>query len=162
MYVFNFFNRFVTTKLLQKRIVIEIGIYKKLLRTTSNSFWLMYFFSIVCLLHSFEISSSNENQLSIVIPNRVIQFSDSISLLSIWSFNRITYFIDFCSKINWNLSGFTIMLLFANQFTAYSDSLFNFEAMCLHFWMQLRLHCHLKNYKYQNLLISLASHQEIY
>ena len=162
MYVFNFFNRFVTTKLLQRRIVIEIGIYKKLLRTTSNSFWLMYFFSSFCLLHSFEIWSSNDDRLSVVIPNRALEFSDSISLLSIWSFNRITYFIDFCSKINWNLWGFTIMLLFANQFTAYSDSLFNFESMCLHFWMQLRLHCHLQNYKYQNLLISLASHQEIY
>ena len=143
MYVFNFFNRSVTTKLPQKRIVIEIGINKKLLRTTSNSFWLMYFFSNVCLLHSFEIWSSNDNRLSIVIPSRVIEFSDSIALLSIWSFNRITYFIDFCSKINWNLSVFTIMLLLANQFTAYSDSLFIFEAMCLHFWMQLRLHCHL-------------------
>ena len=126
MYVFNFFNRSVTTKLPHKRIIIEIGINKKLLRTTSNSFWLMYFFSNVCLLHSFEMWSSNGNRLSIVIPNRVIEFSDSITLLSIWSFNRITYFIDFCSKINWNLSGFTMMLLLANQFTTYSDSLFNF------------------------------------
>ena len=92
----------------------------------------MYFFSlniafscIDALLHSFEIWSSNDNWLSIVIPKRVTKFSDLISLLSIWSFSWITFCVDFCRSINWDFSGFTIMLLFLNQFTSDSDSFFN-------------------------------------
>ena len=75
MNVFNFFNRFISTKVPHKRAVIEIGIYKTGIYTTSNSFWLMYFFSLNiafscmdALSHSFEIWSSNDNRLSIVIP----------------------------------------------------------------------------------------------
>ena len=83
------------------------------------------FSCIDALLHSFEIWSSNDNWLSIVIPKRVTKFSDLISLLSIWSFSWITFFVDFCRSINWDFSGFTIMLLFLNQFTGDSDSFFN-------------------------------------
>ena len=140
----------------------------KLLRTTSNSFWLMYFFSmniafscIDALLHSFEIWSSNDNRLSIVIPKRVTEFSDLISLLSIWSVSWITFFVGFCRSIIRDLSGFTIKLLFLNQFTANSDSFFNISSNVSLFWMQLKLHCHLQNYKYQNSLIPLASHKGI-
>ena len=136
--------------------------YIKLLRTTSNSFWLMCFFSlniafssIDALLHSFEIWSSNGNRLSVVVPKRITEFSDLISFLLIWSFSGITFFIDFCRSTNWNLSGFTIMLLFLNQCTANTDSSLMFQAMCLFFWMQLKLYCHLQNYKYQNSLIPL-------
>ena len=138
----------------------------KLLRTTSNSFWLMYVFSlnkafscIDVLLHSFEIWSSNYNRLSLVISIRVTEFSDLISLLSIWSYSWITFFADFCKCINWILSVFTIMLLFLNQFTTNSDSFFNVSSnISLFFWIQLKLYCHLQNHKYQNSLIPLASH----
>ena len=131
MYVSNFFNRFINTKVTHKEAVIEIGIYESV-KNNFQLFWLMYFFSLNiafscmgALLYSFEIWSSNDNRLSIVIPKRVTKFSDSISLLSIWSFSWITFFVWFCGTINWSLSGFTIMLLFLNQFTADSDSFFN-------------------------------------
>ena len=114
--------------------------YVKLLRATFSSFWLMYFFRLnkafSCmdvLLHSFEIWLSNDNWLSIVIPKRVTDFSDSISLLSIWSFSWITFFVNFCRSINWNLSEFTIMLLILNQSTADSDSFFNVSRNALLF-----------------------------
>ena len=147
-----------------KGTVIEIGIYKTV-KNNFQFFLLMYFFSlniafscIDALLHSFEIWSSNDNWLSIVIPKRVTKFSDLISLLSIWSFSWITFFVDFCRSINWDFSGFTIMLLFLNQFTGDSDSFFNVSNNVSFFWMQLRLYCHLQNHKYQNSLIPLASH----
>ena len=82
MYVSNFLNRFITTKVLHKGAVIEIRKYKTV-KNTSNSFWLMYFFSldiafscIDTLLHSFEIESSNDNQLSIVTSKKVAKFAD--------------------------------------------------------------------------------------
>ena len=163
MYFVNFFSRFISTKVPHKGAVIENGIYK----TVRDNFqlFLAYFSSldiafscIDAMLHSFEIWSSNDNRLSIVIPKRVTEFSDSISLLLTWSFSWITFFVNFCKSINWNLSGFTIMLLFLNQFTADLDSFLMLQAMFLYFWMQSKLYCHLKNYKYQNFVIPLASH----
>ena len=131
MYVFYFFNRVISTKVPHKGAVIEIGIYK----TVKDNFQLFLahlflqseflFSSINALLHSFEIWSSNGNQLSVVMLKRATQFWDLILLLSMWSFSCITFFLDFCRSINWNLSGFCIMLLFLNQFTANSDSFFN-------------------------------------
>ena len=118
MYVFNFSIDLLVIKCNTRVQKLKLE-YIKLLRTTSNSFWLMYFFSldigfscIDALLHSFEIWSSNDNRLSIVIPKRVTEFSDLISLSSIRSFSGIIFFVDFCRSINWNLSGIPIYCRF--------------------------------------------------
>ena len=94
MYVFNFFNRFISTKVPHKGTVIETGIYK----TVKNDFQLFLahvflqsiniaFSCMDALLNNFYRWSSNDNQFSIIIPKRVTKFSDSISLLLIWSFS---------------------------------------------------------------------------
>ena len=80
MYVFYFFNRVISTKVPHNGAVIEIGIYK----TVKNNFQLFLahlflqseflFSSIDALLHSFEIWSSNGNQLSVVMLKRATQF----------------------------------------------------------------------------------------
>ena len=90
----------------------------------------MYFFSVNiafscmdALSHNFKIWSSNDIRLSIVIPKRGTEFSDSISLLSIRTYQfEITCFADFCRSIIGN--GFNIMLLFLNQVTAVLGSFF--------------------------------------
>ena len=66
------------------------------------------------LLYSFEIWSSNDNWLSKAIPksHQILRFNFVVIELRV--FLELIFIVDFCRSINWNLSGFTIMLLFLN------------------------------------------------
>ena len=165
-YIFSFFKRYLILKCHSRGHKLE---YIKLLKTSYSSSWHKYFFSLNivfscmdALLHKFETWSSNDNQLSIVITWRVTEFSDLISLLSIWSCSWIICFVDICSSINLNLSGFTIMLIFLNQFAVDSNPFFNVSSNVYLFLDASELYCHLQNYKYHNSLIPLACHYGIF
>ena len=142
--------------------------YIKLLGPTFNSFWSMHFFILnidfSCmnvLLDIFKIWSTSDNRLSIAIPQRVAKFSDSVSLLSIWSFSWVTFSVDCYRNIIGIYAGSLSRYYFWTTFPSIRIHFLMFQAMCLYFWMGLKSYCHLKNCKYQNFLIPLASSKEI-
>ena len=72
-----------------------------------------------------KICSSKFSLLSIVIPNSFTDFNVLIVMSSIFNVILVLLFVfPCCNTIVWNLSGFTIILLFLKHFTADSDSSF--------------------------------------
>ena len=55
--------------------------------------------------------------------------SNTLKSHPILRFNFVVVDIDYCISINWDFSGFAVMLLFLNQFIADLESFFNASSL---------------------------------